>query len=127
MDWREYLRIAQNLHDNKGDLATAEACCRASISRSFFAAFNLAAIRLKTAERGTPAYGGSQQKVIEYYSQHPNKTRSKIGSKLDRLKDLRAESDYEYYYGKKAINDYPSASGNSLKNAASIIGLIDSL
>lgn len=127
MDWSEYLRIAQELHDHKGELADEEACCRAAISRAYFAAYNKAAIRLETAEHGTQGYGGSHQKIINYYKLHTEGTRSKLGLKLDRLKDRREESDYEYYSGKKEITNYPSASGRSLKDAAEIINLLGSL
>lgn len=127
MDWSEYLRIAQELHDRKGDLADEEACCRAAISRAYYAAFNKAAIRLETAEHGTQGYGGSHQKIINYYKDHTERTRSRLGLKLDRLKDRREESDYEYYLGRKEINNYPYASGRSLKDATEIINLIELL
>lgn len=127
MDWQEYIKIARELHDRKGDLAEEEACCRASISRAYFAVFNLAEIRLRTAERGSRAYGGSQEKVIEYYKRHPERTRTKIGNKLDRLKDRRGESDYYYYSGPRVITNYPSASGRSLKDANEIINLLSTL
>ncbi len=127
MDWSEYLRIAQELHDRKGALADEEACCRASISRAYYAAYNKAAIRLETEEHGTQGYGGSNQKIVEYYKEHRERTRSRLGLKLDRLKDRREESDYEYYSGKKEISNYPYASGRSLKDAAEIIKLIESL
>ncbi len=126
MDWQEYLKIAQELHDRKGDLTEEEACCRTSISRAYFAAFNFAAIRLETRERGVKSYGGSQQKVIEYYKQHPERTRKKIGNKLDRLKDRRGESDY-HYYSPREITNYPSASGICLKDATAVISLLNSL
>ncbi len=127
MDWQNYLKIAQELYDRKGDLAEEEACCRASISRAYFAAFNFATIRLETRERGTKAYGGSQEKVIEYYKQHPEIIRKKIGNKLDRLKDRRGESDYQYYSGPRVITNYPSASGICLKDATAVISLLNSL
>ncbi len=126
MDWQEYLKIARELHDRKGDLAEEEACCRASISRAYYAAFNLADIRLKTKEHGTPAYGGPHEKVIGYYKGHNESIRSKIGLKLDRLKDRRNESDY-HDYSSKGITNYPSASGRSLRDANEIINLLSTL
>lgn len=126
MDWQEYLKIAQELYDRKGDLAEQEACCRASISRAYYAAHNLADIQLKTKEKGTPHYGGTHEKLINYYKQHPDITRRKIGSKLDRLKDYREESDYHYHEPKK-ITNYSSASGTCLKDATIVISLLNSL
>ncbi len=126
MDWQEYLKIAQELHDLKGDLADEEACCRASISRAYFAAFNKADIRLRTVEHGSRTYSGPHKAVIDYYRLHTDGTRKKIGNKLDRLKDRREESDY-HYYSPREITNYPSASGICLKDATAVISLLNSL
>jgi hypothetical protein len=37
--WVEYLAVAEGLVQQRGTLADAEACCRAAISRAYYAAF----------------------------------------------------------------------------------------
>ena len=128
MDWNDYLRIANEVYSKRNSLASEEACCRSSISRAYYAVFNIADTRQRTKEKGNKPFGhGTHKNLILYFQKHPDKKRQNIGIKLDRLSDLRNFCDYDSYAGKINIRNYPTQAANALTDTEELIALIAAL
>lgn len=128
MDWNDYLKIANEVYSKRNSLASEEACCRSAISRAYYAVFNIADIRQRNKEKGLKPFSfGTHQNLIRYYKDHQDKKRKNIGTKLDRLSDLRNFCDYDSYAGKINIRDYPTQAANALTDTEELIALIAAL
>ena len=128
MDWNDYLIIAEEVYSGRSSIASEEACCRSAISRAYFAAYNIADIRLRTKEKGNKPFAiGSHKNLIEYYKTHQDIKRKKIGVEIDRLKDLREFCDYEYLRGRVSISNFPAQTANALQDTKTLLGLISVL
>ena len=96
--WAAYLTLAEALFRERATFADREACCRAAISRAYYAAFCVArnhardneALPLPRRDRGRV-----HQVVIDYYSNHTNQHHRAIGWALLQLRRQRNQADYD--------------------------------
>src|SRR5712691_8879481 len=96
--WAAYLTLAEALFRERATFADREACCRAAISRAYYAAFCVArnhardneALPLPMRDRGR-----AHQVVIDYYSNHTSQHHRVIGWALLQLRRQRNQADYD--------------------------------
>ena len=121
-DWQEYLLIAKNLYDNRDDFADMEACLRASISRSYYAAFCTARNFARDYDGHTIARGQNvHSEVKRFYINSSNLKNKQVGNLLDRLRKFRNDADYE---DNMTIDSLLSYSETALRNASRIMELL---
>jgi len=96
--WAAYLTLAEALFRARATFADQEACCRAAISRAYYAAFCAARNHARDNE-GLPLprrdRGRVHQVVIAYYSHHTSQQHRAIGWALSQLRRQRNQADYD--------------------------------
>jgi len=71
--WLDYLALAAALLQARTTLAPEEACCRAAISRAYYAVYGAARTRARDQDGlQLPATGDAHQRVITHYRQGPS-------------------------------------------------------
>lgn len=94
--WSAYLTVAEALVDGRGTLAPEEACCRAAISRAYYAAFGVARNHARDNERlSLQRTGGDHQRVLLHYRRRTDRTHQEIAELLFRLRRQRNQADYD--------------------------------
>ena len=94
--WSEYLTVAEALVDGRGTLAPEEACCRAAISRAYYAAYGVARSHARDNERlSLQRTGGDHQRVLLHYRCRPDRAHQEIAELLFRLRRQRNQADYD--------------------------------
>ena len=94
--WLDYLVLAEALLQARTTLAPEEACCRAAISRAYYAVYGAARTRARDQEGvQLPATGDAHQRVITHYRQGPSPLHRAIGNNLRRLRRARNRADYD--------------------------------
>ena len=93
--WVEYLAVAEGLLQQRGTLADAEACCRATISRAYYAAFCAARNHARDVEglRLTQT-GEDHREVLRHYRRPTQAGHQEVGALLFRLRRHRTQADY---------------------------------
>ena len=111
-DWVEYLNLAKDLADHKGN----EAALRSAISRAYYAAFCKARNRLLREGERIPRTGQAHELVWNTYRGASDSIQNNIGIVGDRLYRNRAIADYE--------DKFPNLSNTvelSLSNANNVL------
>lgn len=93
--WGEYLELADALLTNRGTFAHEEACCRASISRAYYAVFCAArnhAVNNEGLQLGRT--GDDHRQVQRHFEQAQDANHMYIGRQLFRLRRDRNHADY---------------------------------
>ena len=94
--WVEYLELADVLLANRNTFAEEEACCRASISRAYYAVFcaarNQAAINEGLQLSGT---GDDHRRVHRHFEQGRSRDHRRLGQLLSLLRLHRNRADYD--------------------------------
>jgi uncharacterized protein (UPF0332 family) len=94
--WVEYLTLAEVLVRQRDTLADAEACCRAAISRAYYAAYCAARNHARDVEGGAFAQtGDDHRRVLVHYRRAADPLHQEIGEVLFRLRRHRAQADYD--------------------------------
>jgi hypothetical protein len=94
--WLDYLALAEALLQGRTTLAPEEACCRAAISRAYYAVYGAARTRARDQDGlQLPATGDAHQRVITHYRQGPSPLHRAIGNNLRRLRRARNRADYD--------------------------------
>ena len=94
--WLDYLALAEALLQGRTTLAPEEACCRAAISRAYYAVYGAARTRARDQDGlQLPATGDAHQRVITHYRQGPSSLHRAIGDNLRRLRRARNRADYD--------------------------------
>jgi hypothetical protein len=96
--WAEYLALAEALFRARATFADEEACCRAAISRAYYAAFCTARNHARDNEGLTlprSDRGRVHQVVINYYNQHAHRQHRVVGWNLSQLRHRRNQVDYD--------------------------------
>ena len=94
--WLDYLTLAEALLQARTTLAPEEACCRAAISRAYYAVYNVARTRAREHEGlQLPAIGDAHQRVIMHYFRGPSPLHRAIGDSLRQLRSVRNRADYD--------------------------------
>ena len=92
--WVEYLTVAEALVHHRGTLAPEEACCRAAISRAYYAAYGAARNHARDVEGlGLVQTGDDHQRVLGHYRRAAVPSHQAIGELLFRLRQARAQAD----------------------------------
>ena len=95
-DWGDYLTIADQLACQGEEAGPQEACFRAAISRSYYAAFissrNVARDKDDLCLTDT---GTDHARVRDHYQYDPHRRKQKVGSDLGKLKKRRESADYD--------------------------------
>ena len=94
--WSEYLTVAEALIHGRGTLAPEEACCRAAISRAYYAAFGVARNHARDNEGlSLQRTGRDHQRVLLHYRRRPDRAHQEIAELLFRLRRQRNQADYD--------------------------------
>ncbi|MBW2622951.1 MAG: DNA-binding protein [Deltaproteobacteria bacterium] len=95
-DWQGYLTLAKELGGQPEAKANSESKLRSSMSRSYYAAFQLAKQHLIVKDGNTkvPDDGYAHSFVPDEFLESHDANRRKIGSNLKRLKTNRNKADY---------------------------------
>ena len=93
--WVDYLTVAEALVQQRSTFAPEEACCRASISRAYYAVF-CAARNYAVAAEGLQlgGTGGDHQQVQRHFQHGPRPEHRTLGTTLARLRRARNRADY---------------------------------
>lgn len=102
-DWNEYLDYAKDTFTQVSNPGSSlpplndEAKLRATISRAYYAVFNLA--RSFANSDGTSYFNNNaisiHEEVIQHFNTKGNQTRRQISTNLQRLKQERIKADYK--------------------------------
>jgi hypothetical protein len=93
--WREYLTVAEVLVHQRGTLADEEACCRAGISRAYYAAYCAARNHARDAEGLVLAQtGDDHRQVLLHYRRASDIGHQELSELLFRLRRHRTHADY---------------------------------
>jgi hypothetical protein len=94
--WLDYLALAEALLQVRTTLAPEEACCRAAISRAYYAVYGAARMRARDQDGlQLPATGAAHQQVMTHYLQGASPLHRAIGANLGRLRRARNRADYD--------------------------------
>ena len=115
-DWSEYLRLARELADQRGD----DAAMRTAISRAYYAAFNIAS-RHKAAEEARSSQAGPHQAVWRLLKQSGNSSWRRAGNMGLRFMEIRQMVDYI-----DMVPALPWESRKALGTAETILHLLSS-
>ena len=94
--WIEYLTLAEALVQARGTFAHDEACCRAAISRAYYAAYGATRNHARDGE-GLALHqtSGDHRRVILHYQRTADRAHQEIAELLFRLRRLRTRADYD--------------------------------
>lgn len=93
--WVEYLELADALLSNRGTFAQDEACCRASISRAYYAVFCAARNHAVNGEGLQLGRTGDDHRHVQRHFEQAQGTNHKyIAMQLFRLRRERNHADY---------------------------------
>ena len=94
--WLDSLVLAEALLQARTTVAPEEACCRAAVSRAYYAVYGVARNRARDQDGlQLPATGDAHQRVITHYRQGPSPLHRAIGDTLRRLRRVRNRADYD--------------------------------
>jgi hypothetical protein len=94
--WSEYLSVAEALVRGRGTLAPEEACCRAAISRAYYAAYGVACNHTRDNEQLVlQRTGGDHQRVLLHYRRRPERAHREMAELLFHLRRLRHQAGYD--------------------------------
>lgn len=92
--WKNYIELAERLHQESTTFAETEACQRSAISRAYYGAFGLAR-EVAVKEGLTLTYKAEDHKNVEkHFRRSSRKSRRQIGIELNRLRRIRNKADY---------------------------------
>ena len=95
-DWSQYLTLAADLAARAPNSTSPEAWFRSSLSRAYYAAFQVARQDLERQGRYAPLTGDNAHAYVrDRLKQDPNPSRRKLAFDLERLRTDRNEADYE--------------------------------
>ena len=93
--WLDYLVLAEALLQASTTLAPEEACCRAAISRPYYAVYGVARTRARDQEGlQLPMAAEAHQRVITHYRHGASPLHRAIGDSLRQLRSARNRADY---------------------------------
>lgn len=96
IDWRDFNQVAQTLCQNP-----TEAFLRSAISRSYYAAYNVAVAGVLLRGCKLPRKSNSHETIREFYRLNGM---TQVSSKLETLRKLRNTSDYRNQFTIKSKN-----------------------
>ncbi len=94
-DWAKYLEFAEYISKNTDKMPDKEACCRASVSRAYYAAFCITHKYIR--QTGADFDGGDAHRQVREYLKKDkgNKIKRKIANQLENLHFDRKKADYD--------------------------------
>jgi len=116
--WPAYLTLAQELGARSGD----EAALRSAMSRAYYAAYNLAVVKLRVLRIPVDEQLPAHEKVWTAFISHSDMTCHAIGVLGDRLKRSRRNADYE-----DTIRNMVSETAQALHIARTVVGHLQTL
>ena len=123
-NWADYLELARNLYASPTTSGREEAALRSATSRAYYAAFHLA-LEFARAESYLPYHtGDDHQSLVKYFQRSAtDKTRKRLGTELDRMRDSRRQADYE-----TTLHQSPRAMADlTIKRAERVVEILKSL
>jgi len=121
-DWKEYLALADQLMQERKDIASEEACLRSAISRAYYAAIissrNFAITKDKFfARRGSSIH----RQIADHFKLKNDIKQVAVGIRLSKLANKRNLADYE-----DEMPDLLQEAEKSVRLAKDILTLLDS-
>jgi uncharacterized protein (UPF0332 family) len=93
--WSEYLVLAEALLHARTTFAPEEACCRAAISRAYYAVYGAARTYAREQEGlQLPATSAAHHLVMRHYRRGARPLHRAIGDNLRQLRSVRNRADY---------------------------------
>lgn len=92
-NWKKYLELAECITSNSDRFPDKEACCRASVSRAYYAAFCTTCVYLEQADKDKFTCGRSHQGVQSHLMNGGTKRRT-IALQLKSFHFDRVTADY---------------------------------
>ena len=93
--WEDYLALAEALVQARTTLASEEACCRAAVSRAYYAVYGVARTQARVvAGLQLPTTGDAHQQLSLYYRMGATPRHRAIGEHLQQLRRARNRADY---------------------------------
>lgn len=124
--WETLLELAQSLAQEAENepLPMREAMRRASISRAYYAVFNVAArwLREQYPHHALPTHGEIHQSVIDFFNWSSAAEHRQIGRLMERLRTARNQADY-----KNQIADLPETTQRALFQANRVLNQLSAL
>lgn len=94
--WAAYLTLAEALFQARATFADEEACCRAAISRAYYAAFCVARNHARDNESLILSNTARDHQIVcAHYARNPNAQHKAIATTLHRLRYERNRADYD--------------------------------
>lgn len=93
-DWKKYLEFAECITKNLDKFPDKEACCRASVSRAYYAAYCTTCRHLKRTENFDYRSGGSHNYLQEYLKNSGDEPRRKLAFRFKAFHFDRVVADY---------------------------------
>ncbi len=123
-DWREYLTLAQFLHENGIAGCSKEASERVAISRAYYSAFCHARNYASTKLGFIKGRGNDHQLLIIHFGvvEQVNSALVGVADKLDELRGWRNDCDYDDNVA--VITDLDSLVEGALDDAKEILDLL---
>jgi uncharacterized protein (UPF0332 family) len=90
-DWEEFLEFAEEQVRRRGNPAAE----RSAISRAYYAAFHKAKAHFVANGQPLSFRADDHSAVARWFRSRANQSWVRIGSDLDRLRQLRRDADYE--------------------------------
>lgn len=127
-DWSQFLKLAENLHNDPHHPGPREASQRSAVSRAYYAAFHLA-VELACSENPqirqlkTKRDPSIHRETNDHFLYSKDMARKKLGSRLNALRTKRNQADYD-----ETIRGSMSGfSKGAIEEAQKLIGMIGKL
>lgn len=126
-DWQKYLYLAKELAGNPvKNMESDEAKVRSSISRAYYAAFNIAKdFAFNSSQPPDRDAENNHREIRVWFQSRTNKQYKRIGVDLNRLRISRNKADYERDMG--LLKGSKEANDHALKTAERIVTNVHSL
>jgi uncharacterized protein (UPF0332 family) len=93
--WADYLSLAEALLTHRATFAQEEACCRASISRAYYAVFCAARNFARDRENLTLRRTGADHQIVQrHFQNRQTREHQQLHVLLNRLRQRRNDADY---------------------------------
>ena len=122
--WEKYLELAQYLYNNSEKFPDKEACCRAAVSRAYYAAYGTVCVYIKNTDDKNFDGGDCHQKIKQHLKNSGNRSKRTIANQLNMILQNRKKADYDDVI----INENPARmAGKSLHFANRIMISLEQL
>jgi len=103
-DWEKYLELAQYLHKNSETFPDKEACCRAAVSRAYYAAYGVVCVYIRNIDGEAFRGGDSHKRIQMHLTKSGDEKKRTIANQLKMIHTNRKKADYNDTFREKPCN-----------------------